>query len=206
MNGDHHGLALLGLRGGPLLLASGSPRRRELLERMRIPLRIVVPDVPEGNRRAHESPADYVARLAREKAEAALALEQDAYACLAADTVVDLDDVVLEKPADAAEADRFLERMGNRWHTVWTGLHLVRLRDGRSVGGVESSRVFFAALDAETRRLYIETGEPMDKAGGYGIQGYGGLFVPRIEGDYFNVMGLPLALLRRLCHELEGRA
>ncbi|MFN8548950.1 MAG: Maf family protein [Candidatus Eisenbacteria bacterium] len=119
------------------------------------------------------------------------------------DTVVDLDDVVLEKPSNELEADLFLTRMGNRWHTVWTGLHLVRLRDERAVAGVESSRVFFSELDAETRRRYIETGEPMDKAGGYGIQGYGGLFVPRIEGDYFNVMGLPLALLRRLCHELE---
>lgn len=109
------------------------------------------------------------------------------------------------------EADRFLARMGGRWHRVWTGLYLRRLKepdDARplSASGAEMSRVFFSTLDPGARRQYISTGEPMDKAGGYGIQGFGGMFVPRIEGDYFNVMGLPLARLRALCHELEGHA
>ncbi len=176
---------------------------------MGVPLRVVVTDVPEGNRRAEESPADYVARLARQKAEKALLLDREAahgpaYACLAADTIVELDGEVLEKPNDADEAERFLERMGGRWHTVWTGLHLVRVADGLARNAVERSGVFFSALDRETRRRYVATGEPMDKAGAYGIQGFGGMFVPRIEGDYFNVMGLPLALLRRLCLELEA--
>lgn len=207
------GLVLLGLERGPVVLASASPRRRELLERMEVPLVVVPANVPENNRRAEESPEQYVRRLAREKGD--VVAEQLAgtggYVVLAADTIVEIDGEVLEKPADAAEADRFLARMGGRWHRVWTGLYLRRLQTvsgarPRSASGAEMSRVFFSALDPEARRHYIATGEPMDKAGAYGIQGYGGMFVPRIEGDYFNVMGLPLARLRELCHELEGRA
>lgn len=195
------GTRLLGLRGEPLALASRSPRRRELLERLGVPIVVLPSGVPEGNRREHESPGDYVQRLATQKAEAIVpeARRGGAYACLGADTIVEVDGAVLEQPVDRADAVRLLRTIGGRWHQVWTGLALLRLADGRIGSTTEISRVWFDSLSDEERELYLDTGEPMDKAGAYGIQGWGGIFVPRIEGDYFNVMGLPLAALRRLC-------
>lgn len=200
------GAALLGLRGEPLVLASASPRRRELLERLGLALVCLPANIEEGNRRAHESPAAYVVRLAREKAAAvrARARELGAHALLAADTIVDLEGDVLEKPADRADALRLLSRLEGRWHRVWTGLCVTLLRDEREVWGTEMSEVHFTGLSGEDRERYVDTGEPMDKAGAYGIQGYGGLFVPEIRGDYFNVMGLPLARLRSLVRFVEG--
>jgi len=208
------GPRLLGLRGVPLALASRSPRRRELLERLGVPLLVLPSGIAEGNRAPQETPEEYVRRLATQKARAIAeeARRQGAYACLGADTVVEVDGEVLEQPADREEAARLLGVIGGRWHRVWTGLALLRLGGGAREGRiaerfgatVESSRVWFDRLGPEELRLYLETGEPMDKAGAYGIQGWGGIFVPRIEGDYFNVMGLPLAALRRLCLEVEG--
>jgi septum formation protein len=200
------GLALLGLGGLPLALASRSPRRRELLQRLRIPLLLLDVDAREGNWNGEEPPPDYARRLAREKLEAALpeAGERGAYACLAADTIVVVDGQVLEKPESRDHAAQLLGTISGRWHEVWTGIALGRLGDGRIVTDRECSRVYFDELRPEDRERYLDTGEPMDKAGAYGIQGWGGIFVPRIEGDYFNVMGLPLAALRRLCGRLES--
>lgn len=200
------GLRLLGLRGGPLALASSSPRRRELLERLRIPLLILRSNVEEGNRLPSESPQAYVLRLAASKADACAqaARERGAYACLGADTIVELDGEVLEKPDDREHAAALLRRIGGVWHEVWTGLSIIHLQSGRTVITSEMSRVYFAPLSPEDLETYLDTGEPMDKAGAYGIQGWGGIFVPRIEGDFFNVMGLPLAALRRACRQLEG--
>lgn len=202
---ERRALALLGLSAGPLLLASGSPRRRELLARIGVPLVVAASNVPEGDRTADESPRDYVIRLARDKARSSTerARAARAHAILGADTIVELEGDVLEKPVDAAEADAMLARLSGRWHRVWTGVAVIRVADGRLVQEAESSRVRFAELSSDDRRLYVETGEPLDKAGAYGIQGIGGLFIPEIDGDYFNVMGLPLALLGRLCRELE---
>ncbi len=200
------GLRLLGLRGSPLALASRSPRRRELLERLRVPLILLPTALPERNRAEHESPEAYVRRLAESKALAALAAAErgGAYACLGADTIVEIDGDVLEQPLDREDAKQLLGRLGGRWHCVWTGLALIRIANGRRAITAESSRVFFERLAPEDLDVYLDTGEPMDKAGAYGIQGWGGIFVPRIEGDFFNVMGLPLAALRRICLELEG--
>jgi septum formation protein len=197
---------LLGLRGAPLALASRSPRRRELLERLAIPLLVIPSDVPERNRRPDESPEGYVRRLAAEKAAAisGAALRAGAYACLGADTVVEVDGEVLEQPRDREDAARLLGIIGGRWHTVWTGLALGIPARGAFGGDAESSRVFFDRLGSAELETYLDTEEPLDKAGAYGIQGWGGIFVPRIEGDYFNVMGLPLAALRRLCLRVEG--
>lgn len=199
------GLRLLGLRGAPLALASRSPRRRELLSRLEVPLLIVDSEVPEIWDQ-HESPDAYVRRLARLKLETAL--EQpgvdSAYACLTADTVVAIDGLVLEKPHDRTHAVELLDRLSGRWHEVWTGLALARLRDRRICVTSERTRVRLDLESAEIRDLYLSTGEPMDKSGAYGIQGWGGIFVPQIDGDYFNVMGMPLVALRRLCVELEG--
>lgn len=200
------GLHLLGLRRGPVALASRSPRRRELLARLEVPHFCLDLDEKEGDRLPGEPAADYVVRLATRKLDAARerARAGGAHVVLAADTVVVVDGDVLEKPVDRADAARLLDRISGRWHEVFTGIALCRLQDGRFLAHAERSRVHLDLGDARTRDAYIETGEPMDKAGAYGIQGWGGLFVPHIEGDYFNVMGLPLAALRRLCLDLEG--
>lgn len=199
------GATLLGLRGVPLALASRSPRRRELLERLEIPILVLPSGVPEGNRRDDESASDYVQRLATEKGRAIedAARAGGAYACLGADTVVEVDGAVLEQPRDRDEAVELLGRIGGRWHRVWTGLALAVLSTGREGTTVEMTRVWFDRLAPAELELYLATGEPMDKAGAYGVQGWGGIFVPRIEGDFFNVMGLPLAGLRRLCLEVD---
>lgn len=195
------GPRLLGLRGVPLALASRSPRRRELLERLGVPIVVLPSGVPEGNRQPHETPGDYVQRLAEEKVRAIAehARRLGAHAALGADTIVEVEGEVLEQPKDREDAVRLLSTIGGRWHRVWTGLALLVHAGGRFGTTVETSRVWFETLDPADRDLYLQTGEPMDKAGAYGIQGWGGIFVPRIEGDYFNVMGLPLAALRRLC-------
>jgi septum formation protein len=198
------GAVLLGLRGEPLLLASASPRRRELLRMLGLRHTAQAPDVAEGNRAAAEGPDAYVERLAREKADW-IPSDTPAYAVLGADTIVLLDGDVLEKPHDATHAIELLTRLSGRWHEVLTGICLRRLTDGASVVGHERSRVRFARLDPGVVEAYVATGEPLDKAGGYGIQGYGGLLVERIEGCYFNVMGLPLSRLRGLALDLEGR-
>lgn len=158
--------------------------------------------VPEGDRTSFESPDAYVERLAREKA-AAVASE-GAYAVLGADTIVQDGEVTLEKPIDREHARELLLRLSGRWHEVYTGICLRRTAGGRTVTGHERSRVLFSRLDTMTIDLYLETGEHEDKAGAYGIQGFGALLVERIEGCYFNVMGLPLARLRRLVAEMEG--
>jgi septum formation protein len=200
------GAKLLGLRGAPLALASRSPRRRELLERLAIPLIVLPSGVPEGDRGVEESPSTYVRRLAVAKmgAISGEAERAGAYACLGADTVVEVDGEILEQPRDREDAARLLGIIGGRWHTVWTGLALCIPARGSQGSDVEASRVFFEPLGPNDLEAYLDTGEPMDKAGAYGIQGWGGIFVPRIEGDYFNVMGLPLAALRRLCLSVEG--
>ena len=202
------GATLLGLGGVPLALASRSPRRRDLLERLGIPLIVLPSGVLEGDRRADESPSAYVRRLAVAKAEAVVdeAERAGAYACLGADTVVEVDGAVLEQPRDRADAVRLLNLIGGRWHTVWTGLGLCIPARRASGSEVEDSRVFFERLGPAELETYLNTGEGSDKAGAYGIQGWGGIFVSRIEGDYFNVMGLPLAALRRLCRRVEGES
>ncbi len=202
------GARLLGLGGVPLVLASRSPRRRELLERLGIPLIVLPSGVREGDRHQSESPSAYVRRLAVAKAEAVAAETKraGAYACLGADTVVEVDGAVLEQPRDRADAVRLLNLIGGRWHTVWTGLALSIPARGAAGSEVEDSRVFFERMGPAELEAYLDTGEGLDKAGAYGIQGWGGIFVSRIEGDYFNVMGLPLAALRRLCRRLEGES
>lgn len=196
------GAVLLGIRGEPLILASLSPRRRELLRMLSIRYETLIPDVREGNRREGEPPETYVERLALAKAQW-VPKNVNGYAVLAADTVVCLNGEILEKPTDQAHAGGILRALSGCWHEVFTGICLRRMRDERTVVGHERSRVLFAPLSDSEIEAYIATGEPMDKAGAYGIQGFGGLLVNRIEGCYFNVMGLPLPRLRRLAHEME---
>jgi septum formation protein len=175
-----------------LILASQSPRRRELLETAGFRFTVRARPVEEV-RGLSESPIEYVMRLAREKAEASW--ESPDEIVLGADTEVVLGDAVLGKPADVREAEAMLRSLAGREHTVITGICL-RHAAGAVVGS-ESTLVWFTKMDDREIAEYAATGEPLDKAGGYAIQGLASKFVERIEGCYFNVMGLPLALFYR---------
>ncbi len=194
---------LLGLRHGPLHLASRSPRRARLLEMLGVRFDVLQPAEDGGDRGPDEAPDAYAIRQAERKALSAAA-EAKRGIVIGADTVVYLDGEVLEKPADGEQARAFLRRLAGREHEVFTGLALVRAQGESRVSGVERSRVRMSALDEETIAAYVATGEPLDKAGAYGIQGVGGMLVAAIDGCYFNVMGLPLARLRALIRALEG--
>jgi septum formation protein len=174
----------------PLILASTSPRRRQLLEMLGIPVRVVPPNVPEVRRPA-ETPVDYVERLAREKA-----LSVPGQLVLGADTTVVVRDEVLEKPIDAADALRMLRKLQGRTHQVVTSVALVA---GEAVHqATDVTNVLFRRMNDAFLEAYVATGEPMDKAGAYGIQGYGAALVERVDGDFFSVMGLPVRLVLTL--------
>jgi septum formation protein len=176
-----------------LTLASSSPRRRQLLEMLGMPVKVVPPNIPEV-RRTFETPVDYVERLAREKA-----LSVPGALVLGADTTVVVRDAVLEKPADAAEALSMLQRLQGRTHQVVTSVALVA--DESVHQATDVTNVTFRRVDDAFLEAYVATGEPMDKAGAYGIQGYGAALVERIEGDFFSVMGLPVRLVLMLMRE-----
>ena len=176
-----------------LVLASQSPRRSELLRQAGLPFVVRVPGVAES-RLPGESPRQYVRRLAREKARAAAA--SPAEFVLAADTVVVADGEVLEKPCSVDDAARMLRRLSGRPHTVLTGVCV--LHAGKERVAVAATRVIFSPMTDEEVRAYAACGEPMDKAGAYAIQGRASKFVERVEGCYFNVVGLPVALVWRL--------
>lgn len=191
-----------------VVLASASPRRRELLAALGLPFDVRPVDLDETPRPG-EPPRAYVARLAVEKAAAA-----DSHAgelVLAADTVVVLPGegegggpALLGKPADPAEAEAMLARLAGRQHVVFTGVALVGGGDGdgRKAVAIEESRVRLAPLGPDEIAWYVATGEPLDKAGSYAIQGVGALFVEAVEGNYSNVVGLPLPAVYRLFSEL----
>jgi septum formation protein len=180
-----------------LILASQSPRRRELLSIAGLDFIVRARPVTEI-RAPDESPEDYVRRLAREKAEAAR--ESSDEIVLGADTTVVIDDHVLEKPVDAADARRMLRLLSGREHTVMTGIAL--LKGDRAIVDVEQTRVHFVKMSEAEIEAYVLSGEPMDKAGAYAIQGLAAKFIDRIEGCYFNVMGLPLSLVYRRWKEI----
>lgn len=179
-----------------LTLASASPRRARILRELGVPFRTVVSNQDESVQ-AGEDGAATVERLACAKALAVAAGET--LPVLGADTAVLCDDDILGKPADPADARAMLRRLSGRSHDVVTGVCVVR---GEKVhSGVERSRVRFAELSDEDVNWYVETGEPMDKAGGYNIAGRGALFIETVEGSPSNVAGLPVRLLRRLARE-----
>lgn len=176
-----------------LVLASASPRRSGILALLGIPHEIRASDVEE-RLLPGELPAVAARRLAERKAAAVGA--EAGEVVLAADTIVALGDEALGKPADAAEAEAMLARLSGREHDVFTGLAL--LRAGRMESSVERTRVRFRSLAPREPAEYVATGEALDKAGAYGIQGRGAALVERIEGDYSNVVGLPVRLLLSL--------
>lgn len=184
-----------------LILASKSPRRRELLANAGIAFEVRLADIPEV-RGPDEPPAEYVRRLARQKAEAVVRHKGEVV--LAADTIVVVDSEVLEKPTDDGDAAGMLRKLSGRVHEVVTGICLVG--EAGEVVDVVSTRVRFVDLAPDEIAAYVASGEPMDKAGGYAIQGRASKFIDSIEGDYCNVVGLPIARvyghLRSLCPEL----
>jgi septum formation protein len=182
-----------------LILASASPRRRELLAQAGFVFDVIPAHIPEEPRPG-EDPVAYVTRLAREKAEAVFAHANGDILVLGADTTVTLDGHILEKPRDAQDAARMLRMLSGRTHRVITGVALVDAKGSEVAAEVTAVR-FITLSDAEIA-AYIATGEPMDKAGAYGIQGRAAKWIPRIEGCYFNVVGLPLALVTSM---LESR-
>lgn len=179
----------------PLILASASPRRADVLRMLGLEFDVIIPEVDES-RLGHEPPDAYVERLARTKAQA-IADRAGGRTVLAGDTIVIVDAEVLGKPADAADAARMLERLSGRDHEVATGLALV-LPDGSILSGVCTTEVSMRAFDGDMIARYVATGEPLDKAGAYAIQSRGAALVHSVRGDYYSVVGLPVSLLMDL--------
>ena len=185
-----------------LILASTSPRRAEILRAVGWPFEASAVEIDESMR-AMESPIAYVERLAREKAETA-ARRFPGKLVLGADTIVLVDETVLGKPRDIDGARRMLRQLSDRWHEVLTGVALLREGDQpQSVIAHERTRVRFTAMSDEEIDWHVENGNLLDKAGAYAIQGHAALFISAIEGDYWNVVGLPVQLVYKLARELQ---
>ncbi len=179
-----------------IVLASASPRRAEILRTVGWPFEALPVHIDES-RNAGEAAADYVRRLAREKAEAA-AIQLTNGIIVGADTTVVLDEHILEKPANREDALRMLGLLNNRWHQVLTGVAIVQSSTGQVKVAHETTEVKFAQMSEADIDWYVDTDEPMDKAGAYAIQGLGARFIEGIKGDYFNVVGLPVRLVYEL--------
>lgn len=175
-----------------MILASASPRRSELLRAAGIEFTVRVADIDESVLPG-ESPGEYVLRLSREKARK---VAQAGEWVLGADTTVVVQDEIVAKPVDAEDARRMLRRLSGRWHEVLTGVSLIG--DGQVISQLAVTHVKFSALSQEEIDWYVASGEPMDKAGAYGIQGYASRFVESIEGSYSNVVGLPVQMVYRM--------
>lgn len=188
------------------ILASASPRRRELLEQVGMEFDVFVTNADESKIDKNLPPELYVAELAMTKAAAAagaLKNERDAL-IISADTVVCLDGKILGKPKNEEDAYLMLSELSGKIHKVYTGICVMRTSDGFAAAGSECTQVHFKKLTHEKKEKYIKSGEPMDKAGAYGIQGKGALLVEKICGDYFNVVGLPLSKLAEMLEKEFG--
>lgn len=173
-----------------LVLASSSPRRQQLLRQLGREFAVVRPDIEE-KRRPNEDVITYVRRNALEKAER-VAPQFPRSIVISADTVVALNDDILEKPADAADAESMLTRLSGTTHQVFTGLCVMRIEPQARILIHAESRIQFRKLSLREIRAYVQTGEPMDKAGAYGAQGDGGKFIKQVQGSLTNVVGLPM--------------
>jgi septum formation protein len=182
-----------------LVLASASPRRAELLQAAGIQFTVRSKEVDESAREG-ESPEDYVMRLANAKAAAIIPVSEDTV--LGADTTVVIDGEILGKPVDAADARRMLRALSGRRHEVITGICL--RRNARIITGLATTSVWFCVFSETDIDEYVASGEPMDKAGAYGIQGMASKFIDRIDGSYANVVGLPVALVFQKLRELDA--
>lgn len=185
----------------PLVLASGSPRRKEILCTMGLTYTVEVSEVDET---FDGAPQEAVCELSRRKAEAvAKNHEQNAVLVLAADTLV-YADKVLGKPRDTQDAVAMLKSLSGNWHSVFTGMTLMNTKSGRMIQRVCETRVHFVEMTEQEIQAYVASKEPMDKAGAYGIQGLGGMYIDRIDGSYSNVVGLPTCTLREMLNEMKS--
>ena len=183
------------------ILASASPRRRELLASIGLDFEVLPSNVPEIHEEG-EAPEEYVARLSRDKAHALASLHPDRWV-IAADTTVLLGDQLLEKPTDAADAARMLGAIAGKTHVVYTGVTLENVSSGHRETRVAESEVRMLPLSSSEIEWYVRTGEPLDKAGAYAVQGIGAMFIDSIHGSYTNVVGLPLATLFQMLRKAE---
>lgn len=177
-----------------LILASGSPRRAEILTLAGWTFTKDVPNIDESENPG-ESPSDYVQRLAMEKAEK-IALDHPGEIVLGADTTVVINGRIIGKPSDLVEARKMLKMLSGEWHKVLTGVAIVA--GSKTHTGLQSTRVKFAKMSPAEIGFLVEKGDPLDKAGAYAVQAQAALFIERIEGDYWNVVGLPVSLVYRL--------
>lgn len=183
----------------PLILASGSPRRRELLDLMGLTYTVETPDVDES---FSGRPSETVMEISRRKAAAVAARHSDSI-IIAADTLV-FADGALGKPHTPERAKEMLRSLAGNWHHVYTGITVINTRGGRILRNVDKTRVHLVPMTEQEIDAYVATGEPLDKAGAYGIQGMGGMFVDRIDGSYSNVVGLPMSMLRIMLAQVGG--
>jgi septum formation protein len=184
-----------------LVLASASPRRQELIQTYGIPVRILVSDVDESTP-ADWSPLQVVEQLALRKARAVLADVRDDEIVVGSDTIVVLNNTILGKPKDEADAIRMLTALQGNMHHVYSGVACIAKATGQEVVTYRKTAITMAPLTVEQVRRYVATGEPMDKAGAYGIQGKAAAFITEMEGDYFSVVGLPVSALAQLLGQL----
>ncbi|MFN0277654.1 MAG: Maf family protein [Pyrinomonadaceae bacterium] len=183
-----------------LILASGSPRRVEILTSVGLSFTKHVPDIDESMR-PNESPEDYVVRLAREKAEV-VAANYPNEIVLGADTTVVINGEILGKPVDLPDASRMLKMLAGNWHEVLTGVAIVK--DGNTKSDIQRTRVKFAPMSDDEITFLTNLGDPLDKAGAYAVQAQAALFIEGIEGDYWNVVGLPVRLVYRLIQDVRN--
>lgn len=185
-----------------LVLASQSPRRKELLSILGIPFDVIPSSIDETPMPG-EDPKSFVVRVARDKGmEVASRMEQSLV--LSADTIVTIDGEILNKPEDERDAVRMLRKLSGRVHEVYTAVCLINQVKRETLEGLDRTQVWFDVMTDEQIHDYIKRENVMDKAGAYAIQGYAGVYIPRIDGNYFNVMGLPLPLVHKLlCRTLS---
>lgn len=186
----------------PLLLASGSPRRAEILRAVGWEFEAIPANIDE-TRYPAEDARTYALRLAGEKALSVAENAKPGKLVLGADTIVVLENEILGKPIDESDARHMLGRLAGNFHEVITAIALARSGDKDYLSDHESTRVRFATMTPHEIDSYVRTGEPLDKAGAYGAQGYAALFIDRIEGDYWNIIGLPVRLLYRLANRFR---
>lgn len=184
-----------------IILASASPRRSELLHQIGLKFE-VVPAKSEEKLPLHQTPSETVQALALAKATEVAQQFDDDVLVIGADTIVVLDDNILGKPLDLSDAQRMIAMLSGREHSVFTGLAVIDVANNRTIVDFSETKVFFRKLTAAEITAYINCGESLDKAGGYGIQGFGASLVERIDGCYFNVVGMPLSKLTMILQQL----
>lgn len=182
------------------ILASASPRRKEILQLLGLTFCIEPSHIPEPDIQSDESPSRYVIRIARLKARE-IARKHSTGMIVSADTVVVLKNRVLGKPVSKEDAKTMLSRLSGRWHEVYSGLCLFDCAQRRSRADISCSKVHFRRLTPSDIEWYLNTNEYRDKAGAYAVQGYASLFIDRIEGCYFNIVGFPVAVFEKLCRK-----